>query len=234
MTGHDQWDELAAGYALHALSPEDSERFVAHLEGCTECAESLAQHEYVAAQLGSISHFPDTDDAPSWESIRASVIGAREPGAPVVDLAQRRRYAVSRRALAAAAAVVIVAGGGIATWRLTTGGSSSCVASSGCHLVKLDAGNRTLASLVVRDNRVTVTPTDMPAAPTGKVYVLWQLPRNGRAKAIGEFTAGSGANAATSALTAPYSDTAAFAVSLEPAGPPPVMPSNTLASGTAP
>jgi len=99
-------------------------------------------------------------------------------------------------------------------------------------MVKLDAGSRTLASLVVRDNRVTVTPTDMPAAPTGKVYVLWQLPHNGRAKAIGEFSAGSGAKATTS-LTAPYSDTAAFAVSLEPAGPAPVMPSNTLASGTA-
>ena len=232
MTGHEQWDELAAGYALHALSPEDLERFVGHLEECAECAASLAQHEYVAAQLGSISHFQDTDEAPSWESIRARAVGTVDEGGPIIDLTQRRRYAVSRRVLAAAAAVVVVAGAGIAAWRLTAGGSSSCVASSGCHMVKLDAGSRTLASLVVRDNRVTVTPTDMPAAPTGKVYVLWQLPHNGRAKAIGEFSAGSGAKATTS-LTAPYSDTAAFAVSLEPAGPPPVMPSNTLASGTA-
>jgi anti-sigma-K factor RskA len=231
MTDHDHWDELAAGYALHALGPDDEELFVAHLENCAECGASLNDHELVAAQLGSISHF-EVDDAPSWESIRASVIGASGPP-QVVTLESRDRRMWSRRALAIAAAVVIIAGGGIASWQVASGGPG-CAASSGCHRVQLDAGVRTLAKLVVRNDQVTVTPTDMPAAPTGKVYVLWQQPRNGPATPIGEFTAGTGGHPATSSLSAPYADTAAFAVSLESsAGPPPAMPSNTLASGTA-
>jgi hypothetical protein len=206
MTDHAKWDELAAGHALHALDPAEQAEFDAHLETCAECVAQLDDHEFVAAQLGSISHFPDTDEAPSWESIRPSIVGERAAGATVTDLAARRRYTGLRRSLAAAAAVVVLAG---------------------------DAGSRTLASVTVRANRVTVTPTDMPAAPAGKVYVLWQLPRNGRATPVAAFAGGKGAKPTTDSLRAAYSQTAAFAVSLESAGPPPPMPSNTLASGTA-
>jgi Anti-sigma-K factor rskA/Putative zinc-finger len=232
MTSHDEWDELAAGYALHGLSPEDEALFIAHLASCPECTTSLNEHELVAAQLGSISHYQDDDEAPSWESMRAAILGDRAAVPAVADLAaQRRRYNVSRRILAAAAAVVIVAGGGIAVWQLTSGGSS-CSASAGCHKIQLDASGKTLASVIVRNNAVTVTPTDMPAAPSGKVYVLWQLPRSGRATPLGEFTAGSKAPVSAGLLHAPYGATTAFAVSLEPSGTPPATPSNMLATGT--
>lgn len=234
MTDHEQWDELAAGYALHGLAPDEEVAFVDHLETCSVCAASLKEHELVAAQLGSISHFQDIDQAPSWESMRDVILGARPEPSAVADLsAHRRRYNISRRVLAVAAAVAIVAGGGIVTWRLANGGSPSCSASAGCHRIQLDAGGRTLAAVVVHNDSVTVTPTNMPAAPTGKIYVLWQVPSTGRPTPIGEFTAGSGAPVATSRLSAPYSDTSAFAVSLEQAaGAPPTTPSDTLASGT--
>jgi anti-sigma-K factor RskA len=238
MTDHEQWDELAAGYALHGLAPAEDAQFIEHLATCPECSASLKEHEFVAAQLGSISHYRDDDEAPTWESMRDRIIGAPtqadDDTEEVVDLsARRRRYNVSRRVLAAAAAVVIVAGGGIVALELTTGGSG-CSASSGCHQIQLDAaGGRTLASLVVRHDTITVTPTNMPTAPTGKVYVLWQQPRNGQATPIGEFTTGTGGSA-TAALSEPYGVTSAFAVSLEPAtSTPPSTPSNTLASGTA-
>jgi anti-sigma-K factor RskA len=233
MTDHELWDELAAGYVLHGLAPDEQALFVNHLEDCTRCVSSVSDHELVAAQLGSISHYREADEAPSWESMRDAIIGTPRESS-VVDLsAHRRRYNVSRRVLAAAAAVVVVAGGGLTVWRINSGGGS-CSASAGCHQIQLDAaGGRTLASLVVRNNSVTVTPTNMPAAPAGKIYVLWQQPRNGRATPVGEFTAGTGAPA-TATLTDPYPATAAFAVSLEQAtGAPPTIPSNTLASGTA-
>lgn len=232
MNEHEQWDELAAGYALHGLSPADEQLFVAHLETCTDCAATLREHELVAAQLGSISHYQDNDQAPSWESMRDRILGPRTEAPAVVDLAERRRrYTASRRVLAAAAAVVIVAAGGITVWRLSTGGSS-CSAASGCHQIQLDASGKTLASLVVRNNTVTVTPTHMPAAPAGKVYVLWQQPRGGRATALSAFTAAAG-SPATVTLRDPYAKTAAFAVSLEPAsGSLPKRPTDTLASGT--
>jgi hypothetical protein len=205
MTDHEHWDELAAGYVLHGLSPDEQASFVNHLETCDHCLESVKELEPVSLP------------------------------AEVTDLdARRRRYNVSRRVLAAAAAVVVVAGGGIAIWRIASSGSS-CSASAGCHEINLDAaGGKELASVVVHNNTVTVTPTNMPAAPVGKVYVLWQQPRNGRATPLSEFKAAPGSAAPTGALGAPYSDTAAFAVSLESAaGGPPVVPSNTLASGTA-
>jgi anti-sigma-K factor RskA len=235
MTEHTYWEELAAGYALHGLSAEDENLFVGHLQTCDECAASVKDHEFVAAQLGSMAHYPDPDaEAPSWESIRAAVLDSRPPAAVVSDLAaRRRRYDVSRRSLAAAAAVVIVAGGGVATWQLTSGGGSSCSASDGCHRVELDAaGGSAAASLVVRGTQVTMTPTGMTPAPPGKTYVLWQQPRLGRPAAIGEFTAGSPAPVSVT-LLAPYTDTQQFAVSLERSGPPPPAPSNQLASGLA-
>jgi anti-sigma-K factor RskA len=237
MTDHQHWDELAAGYALHGLTSEEEAEFVAHLETCPQCAASLADHELVAAQLGTISHFQDTDDAPSWESMRDAIIGqaaAPTEESEVADLdARRRRYNVSRRVLAAAAAFVVLVGGGIVVWRVSSGGSTSCSASAGCHQIQLDAtSGQTLAKAVVHNDSITVTPTNMPNAPSGKVYVLWQKPHRGLATPLSEFTAGTGVTA-TATLKAPYTTTAAFAVSLEKAtGPPPTVPSDVLALGT--
>jgi anti-sigma-K factor RskA len=232
MTDHARWDELAAGYALHALEPDELAGFITHLEGCERCTENVAHHELLAAQLGSLSQSPDAVTPPSWESIRAAVIGS-SPGPAVADLGGRRRRVV-RRVLAAAAAVVLVAGGATLAVRLAGNGGTECSTSAGCHHVALDAaGGKTLASLVVRDDQVSITPTDMPPAPTGKVYVLWQVPRGGKPVPISEFTAGSGGTTPSAALNAPFADTAAFAVSLEnSAGGPPPTPSNRLASGT--
>jgi anti-sigma-K factor RskA len=240
MTEHEHWDELAAGYALHGLAPDEETLFVEHLATCEECKESLKDHDLVAAQLGSIAHYRETDDAaPSWESMRQSIVGAHVAGPDdgnVVDLAaRRRRYEISRRTLAAAAAVVIVAGGGVLTWHVVRGGGSTCSASAGCHAIQLDAAQgRSLASLVVRHDGVTLTPTNMPAAPAGKVYVLWQVPSDAPATPISEFRSGTGGAAATGHLDVAYADTQQFAVSLEPATTsPPKRPSNTLASGLA-
>jgi anti-sigma-K factor RskA len=236
MTEHEYWDELAAAYALHGLTADEELVFVEHLASCDECLANVKDHELVAAQLGSISHYRESDDeAPTWESMRSSIMGDRATDGQVVDLAaRRRRYDVSRRALAAAAAVVLVAGGGIATWRLTAGGSS-CTSSSNCHTIQLDAaGGKREASVVIRDASVTVKPTAMPLAPVGKVYVLWQLSRNHHPAAISVFNGGSSSTVTTGALKASYADTSAFAVSEENAeGAPPQNPSNNLAEGVA-
>ncbi len=48
---HAEFEELAAGYALDALEPEEEDRFLAHLPGCGRCGVALTQHLAVAAQL---------------------------------------------------------------------------------------------------------------------------------------------------------------------------------------
>jgi anti-sigma-K factor RskA len=236
MSAHSEWEELAAGYALHGLSGEDEARFVSHLETCAECAASMKDYDFVAAQLGSIAHYPEAaTEPPAWESLRAAVVGEPQERAGVTHLAtRRRRDLLARRSLAAAAGVVVLAGGGVATWQLTTGSGSSCSASDGCHQVELAAaGGKTAASLVIRNEQVSMTPTSaMAPAPAGKAYVLWQQPRDGHVVAIGEFAVASG-RPVTATLQAPYADTQEFAVSLENSGPPPTAPSNQLASGLA-
>jgi Anti-sigma-K factor rskA/Putative zinc-finger len=48
---HAQFDELAAGYALHALDPEDERQFLRHLSDCPRCREALSDYTEVAAAL---------------------------------------------------------------------------------------------------------------------------------------------------------------------------------------
>jgi anti-sigma-K factor RskA len=250
-SNHEFWDELAAGYALRALAPDEEMQFETHLATCAECSAALADHEMVAAQLGSIAHYRETsDDPPSWESMRESILGGTVDGAlddtdvavetygPVeVDelAARRQRFRGSRRILAAAAAVIVIAGGGVAIWQATTSSSSSCSASPGCHTISLDAAGGTQAATVeVRDNTVTMPTADMPTAPAGKIYVLWELPRNGQATPIATFNVGDGSALPTATLQSPYADISGFAISEEDAqGAPPEAPSNTLAQGVA-
>ena len=40
---HRAWDELAVGWTLHALEPEDEAEFSAHLTGCARCAQTVAE-----------------------------------------------------------------------------------------------------------------------------------------------------------------------------------------------
>jgi hypothetical protein len=56
MTSHAAYEELAAGYALDALEPEDEQAFTEHLEqGCPECEAVLANFRAAAADLAELS-----------------------------------------------------------------------------------------------------------------------------------------------------------------------------------
>jgi anti-sigma-K factor RskA len=246
---HNEWDELAAGYALNALTPDEELSFAAHLKTCGRCRANVDDHLLVAAQLGAIAMPEEPLEPPSWASIRTSVIGDDTPRllpadvADVVDLGDRRhRYAVSRRVLAVAAAVVVLAGGGIIAWQVTSGGSSnavpsaaSCGSAPGCHAVSLDdAAGTQAAALTVKGDRITMVPTNMKPAPAGKEYVLWQLPADGRPVPVKVFTSTGDQAVATATTAVAYSDTASFAVSEESAGPAPSSPTTPLlAEGTA-
>ena len=52
---HSSWDELAVGWALYALEPEDETRFTAHLSGCPRCARTVAETtDVMAAMAGDL------------------------------------------------------------------------------------------------------------------------------------------------------------------------------------
>ena len=56
---HERYEELAVGWALHALEPEDEEVFAAHLPGCPVCAQTVADTQEVMAALAT--DLPEAD-----------------------------------------------------------------------------------------------------------------------------------------------------------------------------
>ena len=56
---HQRWDELAVGWALHALEPEDESLFAEHLADCSRCAGTVAETTEVMAAM--------SDDLPQAE-----------------------------------------------------------------------------------------------------------------------------------------------------------------------
>jgi anti-sigma-K factor RskA len=239
-TGHERWDELAAGYALHALEPTEELEFTEHLETCASCHELVAEHELVAAQLGTLA-YDDTAPAPSWDDLRAGIVGA-EPSvvssaAPVVDLERRRRFRRQTRVVGAAAAVVLVAAAGVAAVHATRGSTSpttraisACRHQTGCSVVRLHTpAGAAPAVVLVSNGNARMLPLAMAPAPAGRQYVLWQLLRNGGPTPVATFDSISPNEVMP--LSMPYADTAAFAVSVEPAGTAPLQPTKVIAVG---
>jgi len=249
------WEELAAGFALHALDPEEEVAFRAHLADCGTCQATLDDDSLVAAQLASLVD-DTTTAAPPWSRIRP-VLGAPQqpeeslrPPQPLrpmparPDTAVRLPHQRHARLLAAAAAFVGLAGVAVAGWQIAdrSGGSggvpsavSACRASSSCHVVRLLADSKAEAGdVLVREGSAAVVPTAMPALDASHVYVLWQIPRDGRPTPVAALphVASSKAGEAVT-LVIPYADTTAFAMSVERADQVPTQPTKVVAIGTA-
>ncbi len=136
---HEPYDELAAGYALSALEPEDEQVFVQHLGACARCERELTVHNATLAHLAYASDATDPPDS-LLASIRAGVLAsgrgasfphttglaaekAERPPAALLSLAaarQRRTDSRLRRTgswtgVAAAAALML----GLGVWNAT-------------------------------------------------------------------------------------------------------------------
>ena len=69
---HRSWDELAVGWALHALEPEDETLFGDHLAGCARCARTVAETaEVMGAMAGDLP--PAEPSEGLRERLRAAV-----------------------------------------------------------------------------------------------------------------------------------------------------------------
>jgi len=91
---HGRYDELAVGWALHALEPEDEAGFGAHLAGCARCTRTVADtHEVMAAMADDL---PGAEPSPQLrERLRAAVeeteqvpLAPQAPRAPEVTVTQ--------------------------------------------------------------------------------------------------------------------------------------------------
>jgi anti-sigma factor RsiW len=147
---HDTFDELAVGWALHALEPEDEAVFAVHLPGCTRCDATVAEATEV---MGAMAR--DLPVAEPSEQLRTRLRAAVEtaeqvPGRILPEVSSAR---APRRVLDPAAALV-PRSGDLPRWRRML--PATLVAASLAAIVGLGLWNVFLASSQER-LRVTVS-----------------------------------------------------------------------------
>jgi hypothetical protein len=81
---HDPFDELAVGWALHALEPEDEAVFAAHLPGCERCATTVSETSEVMAAMAT--DLPQAEPSEALrDRIRAAVEQTEQLPAPIPE-----------------------------------------------------------------------------------------------------------------------------------------------------
>ena len=75
---HARFDELAAGYALHALEQDEERQFLDHARHCPLCQQALAGYAEVAAALAETS--PPAEPSPQLGPRILAAALARDPG----------------------------------------------------------------------------------------------------------------------------------------------------------
>ena len=90
---HSEFEELAAGYVLGALEPDDEHDFQRHLSGCATCEANVRELEAVVGKLAYATPPVDPPDT-LWAGIRREIQPGRPPrrgpgGSPPGDDAGR-------------------------------------------------------------------------------------------------------------------------------------------------
>ena len=213
---HDQYAELAVGYALYALEPEEEQLFLTHLAACAACERAVAEH---AETLTHLAYAAEPADPPPalLEGIREGVrASGREASfaAPVSldaareDRARRRQGPGLRRAatwVGAAAAFALVASLGVWNTQLqrdrdeqliATGGLAAAVEAlrgEGARTVPLkgEDGRPVAVAIVHEDTMELVLQGLAPNDAAATSYVLWAKDRVGSVHAVGTFDVAS-------------------------------------------
>jgi hypothetical protein len=87
---HETFDELAVGWALHALEPEDEELFAAHLPTCTRCRQTVAETtDVMGALAGDLPPASPSDGL--RDRLRAAVEETEQLSRPAGDGARTAR-----------------------------------------------------------------------------------------------------------------------------------------------
>lgn len=207
---HARFEELAAGFALHALEPEDEQVFRTHVTGCARCERDVAEHE---ATLAHLAYAPEVAEPPAslLAGIRAGVLASGrgasfpEPAVPV-QLDEVRRARTSRRwnraatwtGMAAAFALVVSLG----VWNTSLLQDREDQTELNARLAAVveqlrDANTDTVplagqdgavvAVALVRGEQMSLVVDGLPVNEPGTTYVLWGESRYGDKRAVGAF-----------------------------------------------
>ena len=197
---HSEFEELAAGYVLGALEPDDEHDFRRHLGGCATCEANVRELEAVVGELAYAAPPVDPPDT-LWAGIRREIEpeAARRGATP--GAAPRRR--ASRRllpGLAAAAAILLVVA--LSVWNLSLRGENAAVRDRlaaleratqlandpSAKLVTMDEvpgpeGAQATVIASSRQDRGVLLVQSLPPLARDRVYELWGVPQGDIAKA---------------------------------------------------
>jgi anti-sigma-K factor RskA len=191
---HSEYEELAAGYVLGALEPDDEHLFEQHLGGCPVCEANVRELEAVAGEL-SYAAPPVDPPATLWAGIRREIRpeAARRPAVPAVPgpgAGGRRLRLLPALATAAAILLIVV----LSLWNLNLRDENAVYRDRvaaleratqlandpNASLVNLDDAGTTGARATViassRQDRGVLLVEDLPPLQRNRVYELWGVP----------------------------------------------------------
>jgi Anti-sigma-K factor rskA, C-terminal/Putative zinc-finger len=195
---HSEYEQLAAGYVLGALEPDDEHAFQQHLSGCSVCEANVRELEAVVGELAYAAPPVDPPDT-LWAGIRREIrpeaarrtsIPAAAPGPPAGAGVRRLRLLP---ALAAAAAILLVVV--LSLWNLNLRDQNAVYRDRVAALERAtQLANDPSASLVTlndqpgatgaqatviassRQDRGVLLVENLPPLQRNRVYELWGVP----------------------------------------------------------
>ena len=229
---HSDYEQLAAGFALSALEPDDEQEFQRHLEGCPACKASVREFDELAA---SLAYAAPRADPPS--SLRAGI--RRRTGQTIRRRALRAvsSWSGSRLAVRVAVVVGIVGLFALSLWnlalreqhdldqfrmgnleaglRMLNDASSQQVPLSGSANA-LGARASVLASSL--QDRGVLVVEGLPRLPDDRVYELWILEQGDLEQASRAlvFSFRSGRSVRAIRFSLPIRPNSGFAITDEP------------------
>jgi anti-sigma-K factor RskA len=229
---HSDYEELAAGFALGALEPDEEQAFQRHLEGCPACKESMREFEEVTASLAFATPAVEppaslraavrrktgltlrrrvSQMVGSWRGTRVAVRAVAIAGVLAIfalslwNLALRDQHQIDQARVAALESAVQVVNDGTAN-RVTLTGSAA------------DDGARATVVASSRQDRGVLVVEGLAQPPPGRVYELWSLPGGEVSKAtkarVFRFSQSRGVHAVQ--FSVPMQPTTGFAITEEP------------------
>jgi anti-sigma-K factor RskA len=206
---HSEYEELAAGYVLGALEPDDEHLFQQHLDGCPVCEANVRELEAVVGELAYAVppvEPPDTLWAGIRREIRPEAARRTVLPAPAAGTEGRPGAGAGGRGLrllpglAAAAAIVVVVV--LSLWNLNLRDENAVYRGRVAALERATAlANDPNASLVSlddapgpegaqatviassRQDRGVLIVENLPPLQRDRVYELWGVPQGNIAKA---------------------------------------------------
>jgi anti-sigma-K factor RskA len=229
-SNHSEYEELAAGWVLGALEPEDELAFQRHLATCERCQQTVRELEAASGDLAYAA--PPVDPPPAlWASIRGE-LGETGPRGDVRALRPRARPVWPVR-LAAAACIVLLAALGL--WNVslrdqndtyrqrvaTLEQVASLVNDPTTRSIALQGdptrqgGARVTVLASSRQDRGVLLVDGMRPTARGRVYELWGVPQGdiGKAQRATVFLAGNRVQSVPFSM--PIQPTTVFAVTEE-------------------